>query len=357
MTAIESTLVKLSVDFDVQKIRKDFPVLAQKAYGKPLIYFDNAATSQKPQVVIDALVKYYSEYNANIHRGVHYLSGKASQAYDDVRKKVHEFIGSKVEQEIIFTRGTTEAINLIASSWGRKNIFEGDEIIISTMEHHSNIVPWQLLCEEKKAKLKVIPINDVGELLLDEFEKLISPKTKFIAIVHTSNSLGTINPVKKIISIAHKHNIPVLVDAAQAMAHEKINVMDLDCDFLAFSGHKMLGPTGVGVLYGKLSLLEAMPPYQGGGEMISSVSFEKTTYNEVPYKFEAGTPNVADVIAFGNKTFKAYSPWNFMVGTEYFDRTSELLVGSIPWLHVLANVLVAALLTGISVRAIQRKEF
>ncbi len=306
MTAIESTLVKLSVDFDVQKIRKDFPVLAQKAYGKPLIYFDNAATSQKPQVVIDALVKYYSEYNANIHRGVHYLSGKASQAYDDVRKKVHEFIGSKVEQEIIFTRGTTEAINLIASSWGRKNIFEGDEIIISTMEHHSNIVPWQLLCEEKKAKLKVIPINDVGELLLDEFEKLISPKTKFIAIVHTSNSLGTINPVKKIISIAHKHNIPVLVDAAQAMAHEKINVMDLDCDFLAFSGHKMLGPTGVGVLYGKLSLLEAMPPYQGGGEMISSVSFEKTTYNEVPYKFEAGTPNVADVIAFG----AAIDYWN-----------------------------------------------
>lgn len=298
MTAFESTLVKSALDFDVQKIRKDFPILSQKAYGKPLIYFDNAATSQKPQAVIDALIKYYSEYNANIHRGVHYLSGKASQAYDDVRKKVHEFIGSKVQEEIIFTRGTTEAINLVASSWGRKNISEGDEIIISAMEHHSNIVPWQLLCEEKKAKLKVIPMNDAGELLTDEFEKLISSKTKFVSVAHTSNSLGTINPVKKIIAIAHKHNIPVLVDAAQAMAHERINVQELNCDFMAFSAHKMLGPTGVGVLYGKLSLLEAMPPYQGGGEMISSVSFEKTTYNEVPYKFEAGTPNVADVIAF-----------------------------------------------------------
>ena len=306
MTAIESTLVKSAVDFDVHKIRKDFPILSQKAYGKPLIYFDNAATSQKPQAVIDALIKYYSEYNANIHRGVHYLSGKASQAYDDTRKKVHEFIGSKAHEEIIFTRGTTEAINLVVSSWGRKNISEGDEIIISTMEHHSNIVPWQLLCEEKKAKLKVIPMNDAGELLLDEFEKLISPKTKFISVVHTSNSLGTINPVKKIISIAHKHNIPVLVDAAQAMAHEKINVQDLGCEFMAFSAHKMLGPTGVGVLYGKLDLLEAMPPYQGGGEMISSVSFENTTYNEVPYKFEAGTPNVADVIAFG----AAIDYWN-----------------------------------------------
>jgi len=306
MTAVESTLVKSAVDFDIQKIRKDFPVLSQKAYGKPLIYFDNAATSQKPQVVIDALVKYYSEYNANIHRGVHYLSGKASQAYDNTRIKVQRFINAASEKEIIFTRGTTESINLVASSWGRKNISEGDEIIISAMEHHSNIVPWQILCEEKKAKLKVIPMNDAGELLLNEFEKLISSKTKFISVAHTSNSLGTINSVKKIISIAHRHNIPVLIDAAQAMAHERINVQDLDCDYLAFSAHKMLGPTGVGVLYGKLSLLEAMPPYQGGGEMISSVSFEKTTYNEVPYKFEAGTPNVADVIAFG----AAIDYWN-----------------------------------------------
>ena len=299
MNAVESTTAKTASGFDVQKIRKDFPVLSQKAYGKPLIYFDNAATSQKPQVVIDTLVKYYSEYNANIHRGVHFLSQKASQAYDETRSKVHKFINSKVQEEIIFTRGTTESINLVASTWGRKNISAGDEIIISAMEHHSNIVPWQMLCEEKKAKLKIIPINDAGELLLDEFENLFTPKTKFVSVVHTSNSLGTINPIKKIISIAHQHIVPVLVDAAQAMAHEAINVQELDCDFLAFSGHKMLGPMGVGVLYGKLNLLEEMPPYQGGGEMISSVSFEKTTYNEVPYKFEAGTPNVADVIALG----------------------------------------------------------
>jgi cysteine desulfurase/selenocysteine lyase len=296
---MEATIKKTVVDFNVHEIRKDFPVLAQKAYGKPLIYFDNAATSQKPQVVIDALIKYYSEYNANIHRGVHFLSQKASQAYDETRSKVQKFIDSKVQEEIIFTRGTTESINLVASTWGRKNIQAGDEIIISGMEHHSNIVPWQLLCEEKKAKLKIIPMNDDGELLLDEFEKLFTSRTKFVSVVHTSNSLGTINPVKKIISIAHQHNVPVLVDAAQAIAHEKINVQDLDCEFLAFSAHKMLGPTGVGVLYGKLNLLEEMPPYQGGGEMISSVSFEKTTYNEVPYKFEAGTPNVADVIALG----------------------------------------------------------
>jgi len=308
MIVAESTKKKTVSDFNVQKARRDFPILSEMVYGKPLIYFDNAATSQKPHVVIDSLVKYYSEYNANVHRGVHYLSGKASQAYDDARKKVHEFIGSKVEQEIIFTRGTTESINLVASSWGRKNISEGDEIIISAMEHHSNIVPWQMLCEEKKAELKIIPMNESGELLLDEFEKLLSPKTKIISIVHTSNSLGTINPVKKIIGLVRRHFLSfgegrgealVLVDAAQAMAHEKINIQDLDCDFLAFSGHKMLGPTGVGVLYGKLSLLEDMPPYQGGGEMIQSVSFEKTTYNEVPYKFEAGTPNVADVIALG----------------------------------------------------------
>lgn len=306
MNTAESTLVKTVSDFDAQKIRKDFPILSQKAYGKPLIYFDNAATSQKPQVVIDTLTKYYSEYNANIHRGVHYMSGKASQAYDETRSKVQKFIEAKSEKEIVFTRGTTESINLVASSWGRKNISASDEIIISAMEHHSNIVPWQMLCEEKKAKLKIIPMNESGELFLDEFEKLISPKTKFISVVHTSNSLGTINPVKEIISIAHELNIPVLVDAAQAIAHGEINVQDLDCDFLAFSGHKMLGPTGVGVLYGKLSLLEDMPPYQGGGEMIQSVTFEKTTYADVPAKFEAGTPNVADVIAFG----AALDYWN-----------------------------------------------
>ena len=285
--------------FDVKALRKDFPILSQKAYGKPLIYFDNAATSQKPQVVIDALTKYYSEYNANIHRGVHFLSQKASQAFDDVRVRIQQFINAKSEREIIFTRGTTESINLVAATWGRKNISIGDEIIISAMEHHSNIVPWQMLCDEKNAVLKVIPMNDDGELLLEEFEKLLSPKTKFISLVHTSNSLGTINPVKEIIAKAHKKNILVLVDGAQAIAHNEINVQDLDCDFFAFSGHKMFGPTGVGCLYGKLDLLESMPPYQGGGEMIHSVSFEKTTFNEVPFKFEAGTPNIADVIALG----------------------------------------------------------
>jgi cysteine desulfurase/selenocysteine lyase len=313
--------------FDVAEIRRDFPILSEKVYGKPLIYFDNAATSQKPKQVIDALVNYYSSYNANIHRGVHFLSQKASQAYDDVRKKVQEFICADSEEEIVFTRGTTESINLVASSWGRKNLNEGDEVIISAMEHHSNIVPWQMICEERSAVLKVIPMNDNGELLLEEFKKLLTSKTKMIAVVHTSNSLGTINSVKEIIQIARKYSLSgnsqfqspsplekvpegrmrsegrgevcVLIDAAQAVVHEKINVQELDCDFLAFSSHKMLGPTGVGVLYGKKHLLEQMPPYQGGGDMIKSVSFSKTTYNDIPFKFEAGTPNVADVIAFG----------------------------------------------------------
>ncbi|HKR07515.1 MAG TPA: cysteine desulfurase [Bacteroidia bacterium] len=311
-TPVEILKEKKIADFDVQSVRKDFPILSETAYGKPLIYFDNAATSQKPQVVIDSLVKYYSEYNANIHRGVHYLSQKASQAYDDVRVKVQKFINAKSEKEIIFTRGTTESINLVASSWGRKNIIKGDEIIISAMEHHSNIVPWQMLCEEKGAVLKVIPMNDKGELLLDEsaLGGLLSPNTKFISIAHTSNSLGTINLIKEMIGIVRKYSlskgegrgevyIPVMIDGAQAVVHDEINVQEMDCDFFAFSGHKMFGPTGAGVLYGKLNLLEDMPPYQGGGEMIHSVSFEKTTYNEVPFKFEAGTPNVADVIALG----------------------------------------------------------
>jgi len=301
---------KIAEEAQVKLWRKDFPILEQTAYGKPLIYFDNAATSQKPQVVIDALLKYYSEYNANIHRGVHFLSQKASQAFDDVRIKVQQFIHSASEKEIIFTRGTTESINLVASSWGRKNLMAGDEIIISAMEHHSNIVPWQLICEEKKAILKVIPMNESGELLMDEFDNLLSPKTKFISVVHTSNSLGTINPVNEIIKLVRSYSlsfgegrgeayIPVMIDGAQAIAHDEIDVQKMDCDFFAFSGHKVFGPTGVGCLYGKLHLLEDMPPYQGGGEMIHSVSFEKTTYNEVPFKFEAGTPNVADVIALG----------------------------------------------------------
>jgi cysteine desulfurase/selenocysteine lyase len=291
-------VVKVS-DFDVELIRKDFPILSQKVHGKPLVYFDNAATSQKPQCVIDSLVKYYSEYNANIHRGVHFLSQKASVAYDEVRGKVRQLINADSEQEIVFVRGTTEGINLVASSYGRKNINAGDEVIITAMEHHSNIVPWQLLCEEKGAKLRIIPINNDGEIIFEEFEKLLNERTKFISVVYISNSLGTVNPVKRIIEKAHQLDIPVMVDAAQAVAHIEVDVQDLDCDFMAFSSHKMYGPTGTGVLYGKMKLLEDMPPYQGGGDMIRSVSFEKTTYNDVPYKFEAGTPNVADVIALG----------------------------------------------------------
>lgn len=301
-----SSLTKTAtVVFDAESIRKDFPVLSQSVYGKPLVYLDNAATSQKPQPVIDALVKYYSEYNANIHRGVHFLSQTASQAYDNVRIKVRDFINAASEEEVVFTSGTTDAINLVAATWGRQQIKEGDEIIISAMEHHSNIVPWQMLCLEKKALLKVIPMNDDGELLLPEFEKLLSIKTKIVAVVHTSNSLGTINPVSAIVNAVRQHEkktgktVPVLIDAAQAVVHEPIDVQLLDCDFLCFSAHKMLGPTGVGVLYGKSNLLNSMPPYRGGGDMIKSVSFEKTTFNDIPFRFEAGTPNIADVIAFG----------------------------------------------------------
>lgn len=293
------TMPQIFSSSEIEKIRKDFPILSVKAHGKPLIYFDNAATSQKPQIVIDSLVRYYSTINSNIHRGVHFLSQKASQEYDETRIKVQKFINATSDREIVFVRGTTEGINLVASSYGRKNINEGDVILITAMEHHSNIVPWQLLCEEKKAKLKVIPMNDSGELMLDEFEKHLSPDVKFISVTQTSNSLGTINPVKDIIRKAHHFNIPVMVDAAQSVAHSVIDVIDLDCDFLAFSSHKMFGPTGTGILYGKEKLLEAMPPYQGGGEMINSVSFEKSTWNEIPFKFEAGTPDIAGVIGLG----------------------------------------------------------
>ena len=293
------TLNNVLEKFDPVKIRMDFPILSEKVYGKPLVYFDNAATSQKPAIVIQTLNDYYSKYNANIHRGVHFLSQRASQAFDDVRIKVRDFINAATENEVIFTRGTTESINLVAATYGRKYINKGDEIIVSAMEHHSNIVPWQLLCEEKEAVLKVIPMTDSGELMISEFEKLLSSKTKFVSIVHTSNSLGTINPIKEIIRKAHEYKVLVLVDGAQTVAHSQVDVQDLDCDFFAFSGHKMFGPTGVGCLYGKSHLLESMPPYQGGGEMINSVSFEKTTYNEIPFKFEAGTPNIADVIGLG----------------------------------------------------------
>jgi cysteine desulfurase/selenocysteine lyase len=284
--------------FDVAAIRKEFPVLERMVKGRKLIYFDNAATAQKPKVVLDALMHYYRQYNANIHRGIHSLAEEATAAFEATRDTVKDFINAKHREEIIFTRGVTEGINLVAATWGRQNIKEGDEIIISAMEHHSNIVPWQMLCLEKKAKLKIIPVDDNGELIMDEYKKLITPKTKLVSVVHASNSLGTINPIKEIIEIAHQHNIIVLIDGAQSSVHLDIDVQDMDCDFFVISSHKVYGPTGVGVLYGKKELLEEMPPYMGGGEMIKEVTFDHTTYNELPYKFEAGTPNIADTVAF-----------------------------------------------------------
>ncbi|MEO6962211.1 MAG: cysteine desulfurase [Puia sp.] len=293
-----SATIKKNQGLDITAIREQFPVLNREVKGRPLVYFDNAATSQKPQSVIDALVNYYTVYNANIHRGIHTLAEEATAAFEETRTAVQQFIHAQAREEIIFTRGTTESINLVAYTWGRKNIGPGDEIIISTLEHHSNIVPWQILCEEKKAVLKVIPINENGELLMDEYKKLLGPKTKLVAIAHASNALGTINPVKQIIAWAHASGALVLVDGAQSTVHLDIDVQDMDCDFFAFSAHKLYGPTGTGVLYGKKQILEAMPVFLGGGEMIKEVTFEKTTYNDLPYKFEAGTPNIADVIAF-----------------------------------------------------------
>ncbi|HBX49558.1 MAG: cysteine sulfinate desulfinase [Bacteroidetes bacterium RIFOXYA12_FULL_35_11] len=281
---------------DILKIRKDFPILSQQVYGKPLVYFDNAATTQKPLKVIDTISEAYKMYNSNIHRGVHHLSEKSSEAYENARAVVQKFINAKFSYEIIFTRGTTESINLVAFSFGERYIREGDEIILSTMEHHSNLVPWQMLCERKKAKLKVIPMNANGELILDEMDKLFTPKTKIVAVTHISNSLGTINPIKEIIKKAHDRKVPVLIDAAQSVQHTKIDVQDLDCDFFAFSGHKLYGPTGIGVLYGKEEYLNEIPPYQGGGDMIHHVTFEKTVYNKLPFKFEAGTANYIDAI-------------------------------------------------------------
>ena len=288
-----------SVRLDVASIREDFPILKQRINDKPLVYLDNAATSQKPQAVIDALVNYYTCINSNVHRGVHTLSQRATDAYEESRSKVRQFINAADDKEIIFVRGTTEGINLVAQTYGRQNIGPDDEIIISAMEHHSNIVPWQILCQEKGAHLKVVPINDEGELLLDEYEKLLSPRTKLVSIVHQSNALGTINPVEQIVDLAHRRGVPVLLDGAQSVAHVPIDVTRVGCDFYVFSGHKLYGPTGVGVLYGKAELLDAMPPYQGGGEMIRSVTFEKTLYNTIPNKFEAGTQNIAGSIGLG----------------------------------------------------------
>lgn len=285
--------------FNIDEIRKDFPILQTEVHGKPLVYLDNAASTQKPKCVIDKVAEYYSATNANIHRGVHYLSQKATIEYEGVRDQVAKYLNASSSKEIIFTRGTTEAINLVANSYGRKYIQEGDEIIISYLEHHSNIVPWQMLCEEKKAVLKVIRMDDRGDLDMDHFHSLLSDRTKFISVVHVSNALGTVNPVEEIIKAAKALGIPVLLDGAQSVQHQPVDVRALGCDFFVFSAHKLYGPTGVGVLYGRKELLEAMPPYQGGGDMIASVSFEKTTYNELPYKFEAGTPNIEGVIGLG----------------------------------------------------------
>jgi cysteine desulfurase/selenocysteine lyase len=297
-SSVSSALVS-SAGLDVARIREDFPILKQKVHGKPLVYLDNAATSQKPQAVIDSEVELYSEYFSNVHRGVHLLSQRSTDAYEKARDKVQTFLNARSSQEIIFTRGTTEGINLVAQTYGQQHVQAGDEILISEMEHHSNIVPWQMLCAQKGAILKVIPINDEGEILLDEYEKLLSERTRLVGIVHLSNALGTINPVQQMIEMAHQRGIPVLVDGAQAVPHIPADVQALDCDFYVFSGHKLFGPTGIGVLYGKKELLETMPPYQGGGDMILSVSFEKTEYNVLPFRFEAGTPNIAGAIALG----------------------------------------------------------
>ena len=285
--------------FDVNKVRNDFPILKQQVNGCPLVYLDNGATSQKPQSVIDAIVNYYTTTNSNVHRGVHTMSQQATDGYEGARSKVRQFINASDDREIIFTRNTTEGINLVAHSYGRLNIGPGDEIIVSNMEHHSNIVPWQMLCEEKGANLRVVPINDDGELLMDDYERMLSSKTKLVSITHVSNALGTILPAAEIVRMAHAHGVPVLLDGAQAVPHMPVDVQELDCDFYVFSGHKLFGPTGIGILYGKAEFLEAMPPFLGGGEMIKSVTFEKTIYNDLPYKFEGGTPDIAGAIGLG----------------------------------------------------------
>ncbi|MDW7691436.1 cysteine desulfurase [Flammeovirgaceae bacterium SG7u.111] len=307
--------------FDINKIREDFPILQQEVNGFPLVYFDNAATSQKPKVVIDALNSYYTGVNSNVHRGAHTLADIATGQFEDTREAARQFINASSTEEVIFTKGTTEGINLVAYSFGRSQIQKGDEIIISTMEHHSNIVPWQMLCEEKGAILKVIPITDEGEIIFEEFEKLLSEKTKLVAVVHVSNALGTINPVERIIEAAHKLDVPVLVDGAQSSPHFDVDVQKMDCDFYVFSSHKVYGPTGMGVLYGKKALLEAMPPFIGGGEMIKEVSFKGTTFNELPFKFEAGTPNIADTIAMK----KAFDYVNQIGKQNIADHENDLL--------------------------------
>lgn len=299
MMAVQSGKLQDKAALDVERLRADFPILKLEVNGKPLAFLDNAASSQMPQPVIDRLVRYQTSEHANIHRAVHYLSEKATQEYEAARHKVQRFINAREEREIVYTSGTTDGINLVAHGYGRKFIGEGDEVILTTLEHHSNIVPWQMLAEEKGAKLRVVPINDRGELLVDEYRRLFSSRTRLVGLSHVSNALGTVNPVKDMIAIAHEHGVPVLLDGAQAVPHMRVDVQDLDCDFYAFSGHKLCGPTGIGILYGKAELLEKMQPFKGGGDMILSVSFEKTTYNTIPHKFEAGTPPIMAAIGLG----------------------------------------------------------
>ncbi|EJM70614.1 cysteine desulfurase, SufS family protein [Pseudomonas fluorescens] len=305
MSDLESSLqvlpeqLDLAPGYDVERVRRMFPILAQQIYGKPLIYLDSAATSQKPLAVIEAMSRFFLQENANVHRGVHYLSVRATEEYEKARAKVQGFLNAEHVEEIVFVRGTTEAINLVAQTYGKTQVRAGDEVLISVMEHHSNIVPWQMLCEQTGARLRVAPIDDAGELRLDELERLIGPRTRLVAVTHVSNVLGTINPIRRIVELAHARGVRVLVDGAQAAPHLKVDVRALGCDFYALSGHKMYGPTGIGVLYGRHELLESMPPYQGGGDMILSVTFEKTIYNKPPYKFEAGTPNMAGAIGLG----------------------------------------------------------
>jgi cysteine desulfurase / selenocysteine lyase len=324
-----------------EKIREDFPALSLKVHGKPLVYLDNAATSHKPSVVIEALSRYYREENSNVHRGVHFLSQVATQKYETGRTRVRQFLNAAHDHEIIFTRGTTESINLVASSYGRSAVRAGDEVLISALEHHSNIVPWQMLCEEKGARLRVIPITDAGELIFEEYERLLSDRTRIVSVTQVSNALGTVTPIKAIIELAHHKGVPVLVDGAQGAPHMPIDVQALDCDFYALSGHKLCGPTGIGVLYGKAELLERMPPYQGGGDMISAVTFEKTVYNTLPYKFEAGTPHIAGVIGLaaaveylehvGMGQIEAYEADLLAYGTEILTAVPGLrLVGTAP---------------------------
>ena len=327
--------------FDAEKVRADFPVLQQLVNGKPLVYLDSGATSQKPQAVIDELVRYYTTENANVHRGVHTLSQNATEDYEGARAKIRQLLNAASDEEIIFTRGTTDSINIVAQSFGRRNIGEGDEIIVSNMEHHSNIVPWQMLCEEKGAILRVVPIDDDGELVMDDYEALLSPRTKLVSITQVSNALGTILPVERIIELAHAQGVPVMLDGAQAVPHMAVDVRKLDCDFYVFSGHKLFGPTGIGVLYGKAEYLEAMSPVQGGGDMIKSVTFERTIYNDLPYKFEAGTPNIAGAIglgaaidyvqAIGYDSFAAYEDELLDYGTKALESIGAVrIIGTSP---------------------------